>query len=157
MKMNKLFIAGAVGLAAVLIGLKAKAVGNGNGGNGGNGEIHATISFDREAECLTSQGDSCLEYSDDERIGTITIQNTGAPARLTTRLAGWIYLDDGPHSELMHKEWTTDFVIGSPSSVSYSFNYMVPISGMNLDSRFFITVEDEAGNFVASEAFIKSL
>jgi len=122
-------------------------------------EIRVSIAFDREAVCAEGHMDGntwvCTQYFGDERTGTITVKNEKAPARLTIIVEGWLYLEGVEHNHFIQREWVADFESGQSSA--YSFNYMIPHTGMPMDSRFFIAVYDEAYVLVAEKSFVKSL
>ena len=121
----------------------------------------ADISFRREPVCAEgyTEGDTwvCTKYFSDERDGFVTITNPGGAARFTTSIEGWLYLEGARHAAIHNtqKEWTDDF--GAGASRVYTFTYMVPISGMSLDSRFFIKVYNPDGSIMADEVFVTSL
>jgi len=106
---------------------------------------------------MTSRGDECLEYSPDERTGFITITNGDVPGNFTTTVEGWLYLEGAEHSPISgaNREWKDYFDAGQERT--YSFGYMVPETGMPIDSRFFIKVYDPDSKIIADKVFITSL
>ncbi|GAH79628.1 unnamed protein product, partial [marine sediment metagenome] len=102
-----------------------------------------SIDFRREGVCAGGhmEGDVwvCTEgYFPSERQGFITVTNEGAPGSLTTIIEGYLYLEGARHSVLSgtHKQWVNNFEVGQVRT--YRMYYMVPITGMAFDSRFFI-------------------
>lgn len=109
------------------------------------------LGFSREPVCMTSRGDECLEWSQDERKGTLEITNTGAQGTFKVTLEAWTYLDNEPHNNFKNLSWTDNLTTGQLKT--HSFNYMVPISGMALDTRFFVKVYDPDNNLIADQGF----
>lgn len=97
----------------------------------------------------------CVRYSPDEREGIIDITNRGTVGRFTTIIECWLYLSGVQHQMFKKLQWTDFFEIGQTRM--YTFEYMVPITGMPMDSRFFIKVYDPEGNIVADRVFITAL
>ncbi len=97
----------------------------------------------------------CTQFFGDEKVATITVKNKIDPARLTTVVEAWFYLEGNPHQMFLKREWVTGF--GSGQSANYQFSYLVPTTGMQMDTRFFIAVWDEAGNRVGEKLVIRSL
>ena len=113
-----------------------------------------SVDFRREPVCMTSRGDECLEYFSDEREGIITVVNEGTPGLFTTTVEGWFYLSGAPNSKFKSAQWTNYFEAGQTRT--YSFEYMIPTTGMPFDSRFFIKVYDPDGEIIADRTFITS-
>lgn len=109
------------------------------------------ISFERERVCATSRGTECLEWSSEERQGIISIVNEGAPGQFRATLEYWWYLEGRPHNHFLTKEWTNYFAIGQ--TWTDSFTYPIPITGMAVDTRFFIKVYDPDGKVIADKVF----
>ena len=119
------------------------------------------VSFERVPVCASGhmEGDKwvCTEYFPNEREGISTVTNKGDPGHFTTTIDGWIYRydDNTPFNHMFSKEWADYFEIGQAKT--YTFRYMVGVSGMPLDSRFFIKVYDPNGKIIADRVFIRSL
>jgi len=125
-------------------------------------QYKVNVDFRREAVCEEGYVDEhgvwiCTKYFPSEREGFITVSNEGDPGSLTTIIEGYLYLEGVEHSVLSgtHKQWIDYFDIGGVRT--YGIHYMVPITGMAFDSRFFIKVLDPEGNILAEEAYILSL
>lgn len=120
------------------------------------------VDFSREGVCAGGhmEGDVwvCTEgYFPSERQGFITVTNEGAPGSLTTIIEGYLYLEGARHSVLSgtHKQWVNNFEVGQVRT--YRMYYMVPITGMAFDSRFFIKVLGPNGEVIAEKAYTTSL
>jgi len=118
-----------------------------------------SVSFVRVWECEEGRMVGgvwlCTKYFHDSREATVTITNKGYPGSFTTTLEGWFYLSGEPGSLFANLSWTSTFEEGQ--SQIYTFKYMVPITGMPLDSRFFIKVKDPDGKIIAEVDYILPL
>ena len=117
------------------------------------------VNFTRERACEEGymwEGKwVCTKYSGDEREAVVTIVNQGPAGRFTTVIACWLYLSGAPGHEFKTKQWISDFAIGQTRT--YGFSYLVPTTGMPVDTRFFIKVYDPNGKIIADKVFITSL
>ena len=126
----------------------------------GNGQA-VTVNLTKEAVCASGamiDGEwVCYEYFPDEREVKLTVTNQGIATQLIIILEGYMYLDGVLHSTLFsEKVWQNAFESGQ--SRNYSEEYVIPISGMNLNSHFFVTVTDGSGNtLIDRQEFVSSL
>lgn len=129
-------------------------------------EYKVSVDFRRERVCESGYMDEtdtwvCIKYSADERTGRITVTNQGAPGRFTTTIEGRLYLSGVDHGALPFwgawnpTQWTDYFEAGQTRT--YDIGYMVPITGMAFDSRFFIRVFAPDGRLIAYQEFIQPL
>lgn len=127
----------------------------------------ARVDFRRERKCMEGHMENgqwvCTRYSSMERTGYITVTNQGPPGQLEVQVQGYLHWAQDYngekacqlHSELTSRIWSDDFLTGQERI--YTFDYMVPITGMPLDTRFFIKVYDPHGNIIAEEVFTMPL
>lgn len=127
------------------------------------------ITFRRERACMEGhmEGDQwvCTRYSGMEREGYITVVNQGDPEQLEVEVQGYTHWaadwDEFEkcqlHGEISgtSRNWADYFDSGQGRT--YSISYMVPITGMPLDSQFFVRVFDPEGNIIAEKVFTTPL
>lgn len=121
-----------------------------------------SATFRREKVCQSGYMDDygnwvCLYYFPDEREGILDVTNLGDLGRLTIAVDGWYYYQGEPLGRFTNasKQWTDQYELGQ--SRAYSFNYLIPVTGMTLESRFFVKVYDPNGNIIFDQYFVTEM
>jgi hypothetical protein len=104
----------------------------------------------------------CTRYSANERNGILTVTNTDSADTLTIFCEGWLawsqnweeFQEGQLHSRLVNRQWVDYFARGQTKT--YVFYYIVPSTGMPLNTKWFVKVVTPSGAVILDKVFVTS-
>lgn len=103
-----------------------------------------SVALNKELVCNQWYGGQCTGYASDERNAVLRVTNEGVPRQLTSSLTGNEYLNGNLLSQHFPPQvWSDHFESGQTRS--YSAHYVIPTTGMPVQSYFVIEVKDDIG------------
>lgn len=103
-----------------------------------------SVSLGKELVCNRWYGGQCTGYASDERNAVLKVTNQGVPRQLTSSLSGWELLNGQKLSQHFPPQtWSDNFESGQTRS--YSVHYVIPTTGMPIQSYFLVDIKDDMG------------